>query len=211
MTFAGRLKQLRIEYGLTQEELANALNISKGTIGMYEIDKRKPDTDMLKEIANYFKVSIDYLLCNTDFRENDLPRNAFTTDDYLAVPILGTIRAGEPIYAEVNIIGHAPVPKFMISSGEHFYLKVIGDSMNMDNIVDGGYVLVRRQDMVENGETAVIIVDGDEATIKKFYRTDTTVTLMPKSSNPLHQPIVIDIRKISVKVVGKVVYSLTKI
>lgn len=211
MTFGSRLKQLRIEYNLTQEELANALKISKGTIGMYEIDKRKPDTDMLKEIANFFKVSIDYLLCNTDFRESDLPKNAFTTDDYITVPMLGTIRAGEPIYTEINVIGYAPVPRFMISSGEYFYLQVIGDSMNMDNIADGGFVLVRRQDAVENGETAVIIVDGDEATIKKFYKTDTTVTLMPKSSNPIHQPIIIDIKKTPVKVIGKVVYSLTKI
>jgi len=211
MTFGKRLSMLRNEKNMTQQDLANSLNITRGSIGMYETDTRTPDADMLKRIANFFNVSIDYLLCNTDFRTNDLPNGAFTTDDYITVPMLGTIRAGEPIYADINVIGYAPVPKFMISSGEYFYLKVTGDSMNQDNIVDGGYVLVRRQDTVENGETAVVIVDGDEATIKRFYKTDTTITLMPKSSNPIYQPIIIDIKKISVKVVGKVVYSLTKI
>lgn len=211
MTFGKRIAMLRTELKMTQGELALTLNISRPSLALYETDKRSPDPDTLKKFADFFNVSIDYLLGYSDIRYKELPLGAIDPGEHLTIPVLGIIRAGEPIYAECNVIGYAAVPKFLITSGEYFYLRVSGDSMNQDNIIDGGHVLVRRQDVVENGDTAVVIVDGDEATIKKFYKSDTTITLMPKSSNPIHQPTIIDIKKTPVKVIGKIVYSLTKI
>jgi len=70
MSFGDILKKLRNEYNLTQEELANKLSISKGTIGMYEINKRFPDKDPLNAIADFFKVSTDFLLGRTNIRNN---------------------------------------------------------------------------------------------------------------------------------------------
>jgi len=121
------------------------------------------------------------------------------------VPILGIIRAGEPFLAEQNIIGYEYLPEDMVQGNKYFGLKVTGDSMNLAQINDGNVVIVREQPEVENGEIAVVMVDAENATIKRFYRTDTMVTLMPESTNKEHQPRFIDITKETVTVLGKIV------
>lgn len=92
MTLGNKLKQIRNLNNMTQDELAKALNISKGTIGMYEINKRKPDTDMLKKIADFFNISLDYLLGRTDnpnyavISKDELPQELLEVGyDYLVV------------------------------------------------------------------------------------------------------------------------------
>lgn len=76
--FATRLKELRLKRGLTQKELAQKLNMQNTAISKYELNQRKPDTETLLEIANFFNISIDYLLGNTDKKEpnteNDIPQ-----------------------------------------------------------------------------------------------------------------------------------------
>jgi len=76
LNFSQRLKMLRQEAGLTQKELAEKLGVSRGTIGMYEIGQRDPDTETLRKLSDIFGVSIDYLLGKTDFR------NSFIPEDY---------------------------------------------------------------------------------------------------------------------------------
>jgi len=95
--------------------------------------------------------------------------------------------------------------------GEYFALRVKGDSMTAARIYEGDILVVRRQDYVENGQIAVVLVNGYEATVKKFYRTDTTVSLVPQSLNPEHQMQVYDITKTEVKVLGLVVQNVIKI
>ena len=77
--------------------------------------------------------------------------------------------------------------------------------MNAMRINEGDIVIVRRQEEVEQGEVAVVIVDGDDATVKRFYSSDTIVTLMPQSTNPEHKPQIYDLSKTSIRVLGKVV------
>lgn len=128
------------------------------------------------------------------------------------VPVLGVIRAGEPIYAEQNIIDKMPIPDNQLNhGGEYFGLLVEGDSMTNAGILDGSYVIVRKQEEVENGEIAVVLVDRENATVKIFYRTNSTVTLMPNSSNPIHKPRMIDLRKSEVRILGKVVMTIKKL
>lgn len=205
MTFGSRLSTLRKEKNMTQSDLAGFLGISRGTIGMYEIDKNDPDTATLLKLAEYFNVSVDYLLCKSDKRNNNILDEAYIPNKTIDLPIIGMVRAGEPLYAEQNILGYSSIDASLVPSGECFYLRVKGDSMNLSNIVEGQLVMIRRQEEIENGQIALVLVDGEDATIKKFYKTDTVVTLMPHSSNPEHQPRIIDLKKENVKVIGKVV------
>lgn len=122
---------------------------------------------------------------------------------YHRIPILGAIAAGLPIYAEENIEGYTLTD--LNHGGEYFALRVKGDSMNAAQIMDGGLVIVRRQEEVENGEVAVVIVDQENATVKRFYQTETTVTLMPQSTNPEHRPQIYDLAQTKITVLGKVV------
>lgn len=119
------------------------------------------------------------------------------------IPILGRIAAGLPIYAEQNIEGYTITD--LNGGAEYFALIVHGDSMNAIGINDGYRIIVRRQPEVENGEIAVVRVGEEDATVKRFYSTDSSITLMPQSTNPAHQPQLYDLSKTPVEVLGKVV------
>ena len=77
--------------------------------------------------------------------------------------------------------------------------------MNAARIQDGDILIVRRQEEVENGEVAVVMVGDEDATVKRFYATGSTVTLMPQSTNPTHQPQIYDTATTPIRVIGKVV------
>ena len=123
------------------------------------------------------------------------------------IPILGRVAAGIPIYAEQNIEGYtyAQLPE----GGKYFGLRVKGDSMTAAKIFDGDIIIVREQQIVENGEIAVVAVNGDEATVKKFYREGNIVTLTPNSFNPEHQAQIYNTEKTEVHVIGRVMLSQT--
>ncbi|MCX8129398.1 MAG: helix-turn-helix domain-containing protein [Clostridia bacterium] len=204
--FSGdRLKILRNKKKLTQIELGKIFSISHATINRYEKGVNQPDTETLNKLAEYFDVSVDYLLGRTNLKDADLPQGSYVPEKTVRIPILGVVRAGEPLYAEQNIVGYFTTDIDLLPSGECFYLKVVGDSMNLSHIVDGQLILIRRQEDIENGGVALVLVNGEDATIKKFYKNDNLVTLMPNSSNPVHQPRVIDLKNTPVKVIGKVI------
>lgn len=119
------------------------------------------------------------------------------------IPILGRISAGLPLYAEQHIEGYTVTD--LNGQAEYFALIVHGDSMNSLGINDGYRIIVRRQDTVENGEVAVVMVGDEDATVKRFYATGSTVTLMPQSTNPEHQPQIYDTSKTKIRVIGRVV------
>lgn len=105
----------------------------------------------------------------------------------IELPLLGYVAAGRPIEA-VDSPGTIEVPPAMLGRGENFVLKVKGDSMVGDGIMDGDYVIVAKRNTAENGATVVALVDG-EATVKHFYRHPDRVVL--KSANPLVKDIIV--------------------
>ena len=107
------------------------------------------------------------------------------------------------MYAEENIEGYTYTD--LNGENEYFALRVKGDSMDALGIRDGYIVIVRRQSIVEDGEVAIVMVDHEDATMKRFYRTDSTVTLMPQSTNPAHKPQIYNLTKTTVEILGKVV------
>jgi repressor LexA len=95
-------------------------------------------------------------------------------------PLLGRVAAGKPIEA-VETVDVIEVPPSMIGQGDHFVLQVKGDSMQDDGILDGDFIIVRKQPAAENGETVVALINN-EATVKKYYRMEETVELRPAHS-----------------------------
>ena len=104
MTFGEILKELRKKKGLTQVQFAEIFNISKGTIAMWEINQRQPDKDTLSALADYFKVSVDYLLGREE--KSPVLMDEVDLDDHYAVPLLGSVVAGIPIEAQENLEGY---------------------------------------------------------------------------------------------------------
>ncbi len=202
---------------LTQQLLAEKTGISRSYIGDIESGRTYPTFVTIKAISDACGVPVSFFMEDDPGGVKSSGAQGYgpkiTGTDNLPdahgslrpIPILGVIRAGEPISACQNIVGYEYIPYDMAKGGEYFGLKVMGDSMNNSRIFDGDTVLVRRQDEVENGEIAVVMVDSENATIKKFYKTDSVITLVPDSSNKEHQPRFFDVTKIDIKVLGKVV------
>lgn len=101
--------------------------------------------------------------------------------DAVAVPVVGRVTAGAPILAVENIEEYFPLPRQVIRDQDVFILRVRGDSMIEAGILDDDYVIVRRQNTADNGDTVVALL-GDEATVKTFYKEKTHIRLQPENS-----------------------------
>jgi repressor LexA len=122
------------------------------------------------------------------------------------IPIVGRVRAGAPILAEENIEGFLTVGNEIAGGKEIFALKVKGDSMIDDGILEGDHVIIRRQDTAEDGDIVCALI-GDEATLKRFYRRGREVILKPANKN--YEPIIV--KKGEFRILGKVTGVIRKL
>jgi len=197
--FSTRLHQLRKENNMTQDELCEKIKntygygVEKPNISRYEHGVNEPNFYFVQLAAEVFGVTTDYLMGRSD--------NKYAPEKVIGrqIPILGTIAAGQPITVSENIIGYE------FSEDCDFCLKVKGDSMTGARIYDGDIVYIHRQPEVENGEIAAVIIDGEDATIKRFYKVDGVVRL--HSENPLYPDMVFGTKDFKqVRILGKVKY-----
>ena len=117
-----------------------------------------------------------------------------------AIPILGTVPAG-PLDLAVEVVDDTLILDPSIAEEGTFLLKVKGDSMSGDHILPGDMVLVKKQDTATEGDLVVVLI-GEEATLKRFRRDGKMITLLP--SNPDHKPVVIDGSTEEIKIIGKI-------
>jgi len=132
----------------------------------------------------------------------------FSSSNIVSVPILGWVRAGEPILAIENIEGYINLDRSLVSAENVFLLRVQGDSMIDAHIQDGDFALVKPQPMAENGEIVVALIE-DEATIKRIFFNQDLIRLEPANSNL--EPIVVKKREKKVSIVGKVIGIFRKL
>lgn len=118
--------------------------------------------------------------------------------DYVYIPIVGKVTAGVPIEAIENYDDFISIPRSMVGEGQHFILSIEGHSMINAGIMDGDYVVVRKQNTANNGDIIIAMIDN-EATCKRFYHEDGHIRLQPE--NPTMAPIITN----DVTVLGKVV------
>ena len=123
----------------------------------------------------------------------------YNKKEMVDVPVIGKITAGAPILAVENITDTYPIPLDFVGNGNSFMLVVTGESMIEAGILDGDYILVRAQNVAENGEIVVALID-DEATVKTFYKEKDYIRLQPENSTM--DPIIVPDCKILGKVIG---------
>lgn len=110
----------------------------------------------------------------------------------VAVPLVGSISCGGALLAEENVEAYIPVSTSLVKTGyKYFLLRAVGDSMNEAGIQPGDLVLVRQQNVAENGQRVVALID-DDATLKEFQHKGNVVALVPRSSNPKYKPIILE-------------------
>ena len=199
--FSRNLRTLMQRSGKDRNQVCEDLGFKYTTFTDWYNGNKYPRIDKIELLANYFGV------LKSDLIEDkpSLPSNVTPIDfsHLQRIPILGRIAAGVPIYAEENIEGYTYTD--LNGGAEYFGLRVRGDSMNAARIYDGDIVIIRRQDIVENGEIAAVLIDDQDATLKRFSRHGDIVTLMPQSTNPVNQPFVYDLKETTVKILGLVV------
>ena len=160
-----RIRKFRKERCLSTTDLGRLSGISQSTISKIENGKRKIELETLSKIAKALGVSLEQLTGESasSIIEDRLPGyRSIEPDNLFEVPVLGTIRAGQPIYAQENIEGYMLVDRSIARVGpgeEVFYLRVTGDSMT-PKYQPGDLVLIRRQPAVANGEVAAVISDA---------------------------------------------------
>ena len=126
-------------------------------------------------------------------------KNYYTGKEMVEVPVIGKITAGEPILAVENVTDTFPIPIDFVGNSESFMLTVRGESMIEAGILNGDYILVKRQNTAHNGEIVVALI-GDEATVKTFYKEKDHIRLQPENSTM--DPIIVPNCEILGKVAG---------
>ena len=200
MNMGERIKQLRLEKGLTQEELGKYIGVKKAAIMKYEKGNVKNmKRSAIETLSKLFNVSPSYLMCLDENEEK-------TTIQYYMCPVYGQISAGQPNWAEECIEGRLPIDTELmgiINPEEHFFLRVNGESMNKV-VKNGAFALIHKQDDIENGEIAVVLVNGYDATLKKFTKQGELIILEPQSDDESFKTQVYD-KTTPIKILGKYV------
>ena len=166
---------------------------------MWETGGSNPDNEALMRISSIFDVSVDYLLG----REGQ--KNNAASNGSVKVPVLGDVRAGLPMEAVENILDYEEISPDMAAHGDYFALRIRGDSME-PRIHEGDVVIVRRQPDVDSGDLAIVLVNGDSATIKRVRKLSDGIMLIPL--NPSYEPIYYDVStcaSLPVQILGRVV------
>lgn len=192
--FAKNILKLRKNKNLTQKELGEALDLGKTTISQWESAQKLPNAGSIEKIAAFFNIPKSTL-----FEEGN---GQFTSYGHLInLPVVGKVSCGNGVIAYEEIESYEPTPVEWVSGGDYFYLVAEGDSMIGARIHDGDLVLIRRQEEVEDGDIAAVLID-ENVFLKRVYKQNHALIL--QSENPNFPPIVADPKSDGIiRVIGK--------
>lgn len=198
-----RLKLARELKQITLEEAGNAVNVHKSTILRWENgETEKFKIPMLESLSKLYNVNPAWLM------GYEVPMREFKTDELgnpvAEIPLLGTVKAGYDYMAQENWEDMIEVDKNIIKDvSDYFALKIKGDSMS-PVLIEDDIVIIKKQEDFENGDLVVAIINGDEATIKKGKKNDTSIVLQPFNTVD-YEPLIFtydEMKNIPVTIVG---------
>ena len=197
MITPARIKSTRESLKLTKRELAKRIGVHESSINKYEKGLVDIPLSKITELARVLNVTESYLM---GWEDDDKE-----TPQAIKIPVLGTVAAGIPISAVEDILDYEEIPQSWKNQGEFFGLKIKGDSMKPD-INDGDTVIVRQQSTANNGDVVIALVNGDDATCKKFEKLDNGIMLI--SNNSSYSPMYFSNEEVATKpvvIIGRVV------
>ena len=197
MITPARIKSTRESLKLTKRELAKRIGVHESSINKYEKGLVDIPLSKITELARVLNVTESYLMGWED-NDKEAPQG-------IKIPVLGTVAAGIPISAVEDILDYEEIPQSWQNQGEFFGLRIKGDSMKPD-INDGDTVIVKQQSTANNGDVVIALVNGDDATCKKFEKLDNGIMLI--SNNSEYSPMYFSNEEVITKpvvLVGRVV------
>lgn len=208
------IHEYRRKNNLTMEEFAKLIGRTKAYVSMLEKNKNSrsgkeiaPSAETLKSVADVFGITIDELLKMLD-GDQLIKLNNFTPPRVkgVRIPILGKVVAGVPLEAIEDIEGYEEITPEMAAKGEYFALRVRGKSMEPFMLEDD-IVIVRKQETADSGDIVIVLVNGDEATVKEIKIHEDGLMLIGKNV-AVYSPHFYNQKQIEdlpVKIIGKVV------
>ncbi|RGB66752.1 helix-turn-helix domain-containing protein [Harryflintia acetispora] len=192
------IRTRRTQLGKTLEEIGKAVGVSKATVQRWESGEIKNlRRDRIARLAAALEVTSESIVM-------DQPTESVSHTG-IKIPVLGYVRAGIPIEAVQEILDYEEITPEMAAQGEHFALQVTGNSME-PRFQEGDVVIVRRQPDVDDGNIAVVLVDGNDATVKTVRKHKNGISLV--AMNPSYTPMFFtndEILELPVSIIGKVV------
>ena len=203
MTLYDRIKDLRKKRKISQEELAKMTGYTDRS-SIAKIEKGKVDLSETKIqlFATALNTTPAYLMGWKDETKE--------SNQGIKVPVLGAVPAGIPITAIEDIIDYEEIPQSWSNQGDFFGLRIKGNSM-YPKLENGDVVIVKKQSTADNGDVVIAMVNGDDATCKRYKRTDTGIMLT--SDNSEYSPMFYtneQVQSLPVTIIGKVVESRKK-
>lgn len=169
-----RIKEAIEERGISYQALQKKSGIPKSAIQRYASgDTEKLPIDRVIKIANALSISPGYLMGWEDSKREKTQG--------IKIPVLGSVVAGIPIEAIEEIIDYEEISEQLAKTGEFFALQIKGDSME-PRMYDGDVVIVKKQEEVNSGDVAIVLVNGDEATVKRVKIDDNGIMMIPFNS-----------------------------
>ncbi len=199
-----KIKELRKAKNITQIEFSRLLNVRQSTISHWENEKTEIDKATLLKLADFFGVTVDFLLGRdsqpTD-QENEKIKaiGGYAVPDKYKIAVVGQVVAGKPIESPEYLEGYIYVD--YKNPDEYFALRVSGDSMLGAGIVPNALLVVHKQNYAVNGDIVVASIDG-ESTVKRYKESNGAIILMPE--NTAYNPILVT-EKNDFYIFGKVV------
>lgn len=199
--FSENLRRYMALYEKNRNDICNDLGFAYTTFTSWETGVNYPRIDKIEMLANYFGIEKSDLIENKS-QEQTPPRHA----KGIRIPVLGRVAAGIPIEAVTDVDDWEEIPESMAKTGEYFALRITGNSME-PRMLDGDVVIVKRQSDVDSGDVAVVLVNGNDATVKQITKSETGLTLIgwnlaaytPRTYNKK------ECRELPVSILGKVV------
>ena len=196
MNFGEKIKKLRIEKNWTQEFVASKINISIPALSRYESGTYEPKSlSIVSDFAKLYNVSTDYLL-GLNLEYNDNPNSAI-------VLVYGTIPAGVPMECIEEILDTEEIPVSWLNGDKKFFgLKIKGTSMS-PSYLDGDTIILEKTEDCENGQDAVVMVNGNDGTFKRVFKNENGIILQPL--NPEFQPMIYtnkQIEDLPIRIIG---------
>lgn len=180
------LEYYRKKKGYSQSDVAQELNITRQAYSNYERGKRQADYETLLKLAEILDTTVDGLLTGTPSGPQTL--EPVPRDNIYQIPIYETVAAGFGAYASDSICGYMPLFIATREEAEQtMVIRVRGDSM-YPVIPDGSRVQVRRQNYADNGQIVVMLIDGEEGVLKRYYLDDGRGEVRLESYNPTYPP-----------------------
>jgi repressor LexA len=212
---AQNIKMYMEDKGISRKEFCKRLGFAYSTVTDWLNAEKYPRIDKIEMMATFFGVSkADLVEPHTATYSPAKPPapSQQPRDKGVRIPVLGRVVAGIPIEAIEEIIDWEEIPQKLAASGKFFALRVCGHSME-PGILEGDIVIVRQQEDVDNYDTAIVLVNGDEATVKRVKKQKEGITLIATNTS-VYEPHFYsnqEIHDLPVKILGKVVEMRRKL